>query len=73
MMAPRNNYTGMPGMNQPADLPPVRDSSIGSALEWTVAGAGFPAPAVALFTPHDPACYRNHAEEIEAVRKEAGK
>lgn len=32
-------------------LPPPRPNSPGSALEWAIAGAGFPEEGVKMFTP----------------------
>lgn len=57
MMPTRNNYTGFPKMGEAAD----RLTAFRAALR----------PMIAKMADHDPAQYRNHAEEIEAVRREA--
>lgn len=52
----RNAYTGFPKMGEPVDgLTAFR-----MALR----------PMIARMADHDPDQYRNHAEEIEAVRRE---
>lgn len=55
MMPTRNNYTGFPKMGEAAATTAFR-----AALR----------PMIAKMADHDPAQYRNHAEEIEAVRRD---
>ena len=49
-------------------ISPPLPNSLGSALEWAIAEE-----AVRMFTPAEKPKYRNHADEIEAVRKEFGR